>query len=147
MTEIDWRSELARRPWWMNALLAFCLYMTVVYVPFDLFWKSVESDDEVWFGLRLHGWYAKLTEPLHWLIYGAGAYGFWRMRPWMWPWAAVYAAQVCIGMLVWNLVDPRGGGWIGGCAVAAVFAVPMIALWRARARFRGEPAETLVASG
>jgi hypothetical protein len=146
MAGFDWRSELQRRPWWMNALFAFCLYMAAIYMPFDLFWKSVEHDDEVWFGLRLHGWYAKLTEPLHWFIYGAGAYGFWRMRPWMWPWAAVYAAQVCIGMLVWNLLDPRGAGWVWGGVAAAVFAVPTIALWRARARFRGQP-ETAVASG
>ena len=69
MTSFDWRSELRRRPWWMNALFGFCLYMTFIYMPFDFFWKSVESDDEVWFGVRLHGWYAKLTEPLHWLIY------------------------------------------------------------------------------
>jgi hypothetical protein len=146
MATIDWRSELRRRPWWMNALLGFCLYMTFIYMPFDFFWKSVETDDEVWFGVRLHGWYAKLTEPIHWLIYGAGAYGFWRMRPWMWPWAAVYVAQIAIGMLVWNILDPRGAGWIGGSLAAAVFLIPTVALWRARVRFRAEPAATTVAS-
>jgi hypothetical protein len=142
MATFDWRSELRRRPWWMNALFGFCLYMTFIYMPFDVFWKSVDSDDEVWFGVRLHGWQAKLTEPLHWLIYMAGAYGFWRMRPWMWPWAALYVAQIVVGMLVWNLLDPRGAGWLGGSVAAAVFLVPTIALWRARARFRSEPAVT-----
>lgn len=147
MTAFDWRSELRRRPCWMNALFAFCLYMTFIYMPFDFLWKSVENDDEVWFGVRLHGFYAKLTEPLHWLIYGAGAYGFWRMRPWMWPWAALYVAQISIGMLVWSVLDPRGAGWLGGSVAAAVFLVPTIALWRARTRFRVEPAVTAVASG
>jgi hypothetical protein len=130
----------AERPWWMNLLFGFCLYMTFVYLPFDLFWKPVAADEEVWFGITLHGWPAKLTAPLHWLVYAAGAYGFWRMRPWMWPWAAVYAAQVSVGMLVWNLHDPRGAGWLAGLVAASVFLAPTVALWRARDRFTGHAA-------
>ena len=38
----------------------------------------------VWFGFMLEGWAAKATEPLHWAIYAAGAYGFWKMRR-CWP--------------------------------------------------------------
>jgi hypothetical protein len=127
--------QWARRPWWMNLIMGFCLYMTFIYMPFDIFYKPVAEDEEVWFGITLHGWPAKLTAPLHWLIYGAGAYGFWHMRPWMWPWAAVYTAQVVIAMFVWNLLDPRGGGVISGAIAAAVFALPMIALWRAKQTF------------
>lgn len=123
----------------MNALFAFCLYMSFVYVPFDLFLKDVARDEEVWFGFLLRGWAAKLTEPIHWAIYAAGAYGFWKMRPWMWPWAAVYAAQISLGMLVWNLRDARGRGWTGGLVAAIVFLIPTIALWKARDRFRGSP--------
>lgn len=126
----------------MTLLWAFCLYMTFAYMPFDLFFKPVAEDEEVWFGFVLTGWAAKATEPLHWLIYGAGAYGFWKMSRWMWPWAAVYAAQVMIAMLVWNLVDPRGAGWIAGLVAAAIFAVPTVALWRAKARFRPPAAGT-----
>ena len=128
---VEWR----QRPWWMNLIFGFCVYMTFIYMPFDLFWKPVAQDEEVWFGITLHGWAAKATAPLHWLIYGAGAYGFWRMRRWMWPWAAVYAAQVTLSMLVWNLLDPRGGGWPAGLVAAAVFLLPTIALWRARSQF------------
>ena len=140
------RAEWHARPWWMNLMLAFCLYMTFVYMPFDIFLKPVAQDEEVWLGFTLHGWAAKATAPLHWLIYGAGAFGFWRMRRWMWPWAAVYAAQVSLAMLIWNGVDPRGAGWPVGLVGAALFAVPAVALWRARARFtsrairRGEAA-------
>ena len=129
-------AELRRRPWWMNVLWAFCLYMTFVYMPFDLFFKPVAEDEEVWFGFVLTGWAAKATEPLHWLIYGAGAYGFWKMSRWMWPWAGVYAAQVMVAMLVWNLVDARGGGWIPGLIAAALFGVPTAALWLAKRHFR-----------
>ena len=68
--------DFGRRPWWMNALFAFCLFMTFVYMPYDMLWKPVEKDQEVWFGYLLHGWAAKATEPLHWAIYAAGAYGF-----------------------------------------------------------------------
>jgi hypothetical protein len=53
----------------------------------------------------------------------------------MWPWAAVYAGQVTIAMLVWNLLDPRGGGWMAGLIAAALFAVPTVALWRAKPQF------------
>ncbi len=129
-------AELRRRPWWMTLMWAFCLYMTFIYLPFDLFFKPVAEDEEVWFGFVLTGWAAKATAPLHWLIYGAGAYGFWKMSRWMWPWAAVYAAQVMVAMLVWNLVDPRGGGWIPGLIAAAIFAVPTAALWFSKSHFR-----------
>lgn len=134
------REDWARRPWWMQPLYWFCLYMTFIYLPFDLFVKPVATDHEVWFGFTLTGWWAKATAPLHWLIYAAGAYGFWKMRSWMWPWAAVYAAQVMIAMLVWNGINPHGRGWLAGLVAAAIFAVPTLALWRARERFRSAPA-------
>ena len=129
-------NEWAARCWWMNLMFLFCLYMTFIYLPFDLFLKPVAEDEEVWFGFTLHGWWAKATEPLHWLIYAAGAYGFWKMKPWMWPWAAVYVAQVSLAMLLWNLLDPRGSGWLAGSVAAAVLLVPTVALLRARNTFR-----------
>ncbi len=129
------RAHWTRRPWWMNALTAFCFYMTFIYMPFDLFVKPVAEDHEVWFGFALTGWWAKATEPLHWLIYGAGSWGFWHMKHWMWPWAAVYGAQITIAMLVWNVINPLGRGWLAGLVAAAVFAVPTVALWRARPLF------------
>ena len=132
-------AALRRRPWWMNVLWGFCLYMTFIYLPYDLFVKPVAEDEEVWFGFVLYGWAA--TAPLHWLIYAAGAYGFWKMSRWMWPWAAAYAAQVAVAMLVWNLTDPRGG-LLGGIIAAAVVAVPTVALWRAKGRF--QPAAVLL---
>jgi hypothetical protein len=132
----DLRAELRKRPWWMNLLLGFCAYMTFIYMPFDVFVKPVASDDEIWFGVPLHGWAAKATEPLHWAIYAAGTVGFLRMRRWMWPWAAVYVAQIAVGMFVWNVLDSRGRGWIGGMVAAAVFLVPTVSLWRAKRWFQ-----------
>lgn len=119
--------------------MAFCLYMAFVYVPWDLFAKPVAIDDEVWFGVRLHGWLAKATEPVHWAIYAAGAWGFWHMRRWMWPWAAVYCAQVAIAMMVWALlygIPARGMPALAvGAAGSGVMVVLAVALWRARAAF------------
>ena len=129
------KADWSTRPWWMSLIFYFCVYMTFVYLPFDLFWKPVAADHEIWFGFALTGWWAKATEPLHWLIYGAGAYGFWKMKSWMWPWAAVYSAQVVIAMFVWNIVNDNGGGWLAGAIAATIFAVPMVALWRAKPRF------------
>ncbi len=127
----DWR----RRPWWMNLTWYFCLYMTFIYMPYDLFIKPVAEDQEVWFGFMLVGWAAKATEPLHWAIYAAGAYGFWKMSRWMWPWAAVYLAQVVIAMGMFPVLNDMGSPWMGLVA-AVLFAVPMVALWRARQRFQ-----------
>lgn len=127
------RAELDRRSWWMNLMFGFCLYMTFIYMPFDILIKPVEQDAEVWFGYMFRGWAAKATGLVHWAVYGAGAYGFWRMKHWMWPWAAAYCAQVVFAMAVWNLTV--GGGLIPAAISAAVFAVPTIALWRSRARF------------
>ncbi len=131
------RVEISKRSWWMNLLFGFCLYMALVYMPFDIFFKPVAQDQEVWFGYLLTGWAAKLTEPLHWAIYGAGAYGFWKMKSWMWPWASVYTAQIAVGMLVWNLLDERGGV-VSGVIALAIFLIPTVALYRAREIFRAE---------
>ncbi len=113
-------------------MLGFCLFMAVVYMPFDMFLKPVADDQEVWFGIMLTGWAAKATEPLHWAIYGAGAYGFWTMKRWMWPWAAVYALQVAIAMAVFGATQ---GSFVTAGVSFAVFLIPTIALYRARPRF------------
>ena len=127
----DWNS----RPWWMSLIFYFCIYMTFIYMPFDLFLKPVAQDEEIWFGFTLTGWYAKATEPLHWLIYGLGAYGFWRMKKWMWPWASVYVAQIVIAMFVWNIL--KDNNLTAASISALIFCIPMIALWRSKGKFTG----------
>jgi hypothetical protein len=122
----------------MNLLFVMCLYMAVVYVPRDLVFTPLEADQEVWLGVALHGVWAKATEPLHWAIYAAGAWGFLTMAQWMWPWAALYGAQIAVGTMIWNLTDPRGAGWVG-VLVGVVFLAPTIALWRSKPTFRGAP--------
>jgi hypothetical protein len=128
---MDWRAELRRRPWWVTALLGFCAFMTFVYVPYDML-KPLDRDEEVWFGFVLRGWAAKATEPLHWAIYAALGLGFWRMAAWVWPAAALYVAQIAIGMLVWCVRDERGPGVVAGLVAFAVFAALAWLLWRAR---------------
>ncbi|MCG8589045.1 MAG: SDR family oxidoreductase [Proteobacteria bacterium] len=130
---------LAGRPWWMNPLMLFCAFMTFVYLPWDIFWKPVAVDQEVWFGIQFEGWAAKLTAPFHWFVYGAGYYGFRRMRSWMWPWAAVYTAQIALGMLVWNWITTGGLlGWFVGIIGATPFAGLTFLLWNARSHFQRE---------
>jgi hypothetical protein len=135
------RERLAERPGWMNALLLFCAFMTFVYLPWDLFVKPAALDEEVWLGIRFHGFWAKLLALPHWAVYAAGAVGFWKMRRWMWPWAALYAAQVAVGFFVWPLLYVGGfGSWILAVAGGGAFAALSVALWRARERFeRGRP--------
>ena len=127
----DWYS----RPWWMNLTFYFCIYMTFVYLPFDFFLKPVEVDQEIWFGFTLTGWWAKATEPLHWIIYGLGAYGFWRMKTWMWPWSSVYVAQIVIAMFIWNILNDQG--ILLATISASILSIPMVALWRSREKFDG----------
>jgi short-subunit dehydrogenase len=134
------RDQMGRRPIWMNALLLFCAYMALVYVPWDIFVKPIAVDEEVWFGFLFTGWAAKLLAIPHWAVYAAGMIGFWGMRSWMWPWASVYVAQVALGMALWPILQ-RGGpvGWITGIVAGAVFTIPAVALWRARDRFQAPP--------
>jgi short-subunit dehydrogenase len=156
----DWlRHQLGRRPWWMNALMLFCAFMAFIYVPWDLMMKPTRFDDEVWFGVRFHGVWAKWLELPHWFVYGAGVYGFWRMRAWMWPWAALYTAQVALSMLVFPILYGSGGrasavdsiaregfaAWSKsadlraialGSIPAALFAWIARELWRSRVRFQ-----------
>jgi short-subunit dehydrogenase len=93
----------------------------------------------VWFGIAFHGGWAKLLAIPHWAVYAALTYGFWRMRPWMFPWAAVYFAQVAFGMLVWPILHVGGvGGWLAGLVSGGALAVLTHALWRARPLFEAE---------
>ncbi|MBL6687218.1 MAG: hypothetical protein ISP92_03245 [Pseudomonadales bacterium] len=117
----DTKKALAVRSWWANALLAFCLYMTIIYLPFDLFYKPLEADQEVWFGMMFTGWAAKLGGLLHWFVYGWGAYGLMHGKSWLWPWMGLYVAQVALSMLLWSLLADRGPGLVAGMIAAAPF--------------------------
>ena len=128
------KAIFAGRPLWMNILMVFCAYMTFIYMPFDLFYKPVDQDEEVWFGFMLHGWWAKATEPFPWMIYGGGMYGFLKMKSWMFPWAALYTFQVAIAMLVWSLLYGGGNPALGGVA-AMPFVILGMMLWRAKPQF------------
>lgn len=132
---MDWRQQLRMRPWWMQLAFLFCLFMALAYLPYDFFFKPLASDVEVWFGFRLVGVWAKVTEPLHWFIYGAGAWGLWKMKRWMWPWAAIYCGQVTIGMGVWSL---QGINLRTNASVTLLFLALTVALWRARSRFTSD---------
>ena len=131
------RSSFDGRPVWINVSMVFCGFMAFIYLPWDIFVKPVAVDQEVWFGILFTGWAAKIAAIPHWMIYAAGAFGFWRMRSWMWPWAAIYTAQVAIGMLVWCLLEYDGSrAWISGVASFLPFAVLTYAFWNARPRFQ-----------
>ncbi|MEE3279675.1 MAG: hypothetical protein VX211_07810, partial [Pseudomonadota bacterium] len=95
--------------------------------------------EEVWFGVTFHQEWAKVLAPRHWIVYAAMAWGFCRMRYWMWPWASVYVIQVSFSMVVWNLLDERGAGLLAGSVAGIIFLVPAIALWRSRDSFGSGP--------
>lgn len=98
----DWfRKQCRRRPWWINWMLLFCLYMTFIYLPYDLFVKPMAVDEEVWFGLRFHGFWAKVLAVPHWVVYALGALGLWRMSPWARHFLSFYLVQVAIAFAVW----------------------------------------------
>lgn len=109
------------RPWWATPLAVFCASTVTFLVTRDLLVPEVR-DTEVWFGLEFHGWLAWLTAPLHWLLFAVGAWAFWCLRPWVWPWASVYALYVAFSHLVWNLTSSTGGGWSPGLWQFAAFA-------------------------
>ena len=121
----------------MQLLLAFSIFMTFVYVPWDVLIKPLDEDQEVWFGVLFTGWFAKLGGLLHWLVYGAASYGYLKMKRWMHPWSVIYMLQVALGMLVWSVLDDRGGGFATGSIVAGLFILIAYFSWRERARFNG----------
>jgi len=133
-----WIRDVFRgRPRWMNVLMVFCAYMTFVYVPWDLFFKPVAADQEVWFGVLLTGWAAKWAAIPHWFVYAAGYHGFRRRRPWMAIWAPLYVLQIAIAMAVWAIVQLGGiTGWLVGVLSAVPFTLLALALWNARDHFR-----------
>jgi hypothetical protein len=119
------------RPWWATVLSVFCALTVVFLISRDLFVPHVR-ETEVWLGFELRGWLARLTAPLHWMIFGIGAWGFWSLRPWVWPWASVYAFSIAVGHLIWNLTSDSGGGWAPGLWQLALFSAPAVALLWAR---------------
>jgi hypothetical protein len=119
------------RPRWATGLAAFCASTVVFLVVRDLFVPAAR-DTEVWLGFELHGRAARLTAPLHWAVFAAGAWGFWALRPWVWPWASIYAFQIALGHLVWNLTSTSGGGWAAGLWQLALLSLPAFVLLWAR---------------
>ncbi len=134
----DWLKDLFRdRPAWINVLMVFSSYMAFIYMPWDIFWKPVAEDQEVWFGIMFTGWWAKLMALPHWFIYAAATHGIRRRRPWVCTWGAFYTAQISIGMLVWN-ISTFGFSLLGillGLISAAPFALLTLALADAREHF------------
>jgi short-subunit dehydrogenase len=131
------RRTFRGRPLWINALMVFSAYMAFVYVPWDVFLKPVAEDAEVWFGVLFHGWGAKLLAIPHLAVYAWGAYGFYHMRPWMFPWASLYVGQIAIGMFVWMALytDAGFGGLVASLVASGLFGALAVALWRARPLF------------
>ena len=138
----NWLREVFRnRPWWMNAVMVFCAYMTFVYMPFDVFLKPVEVDGEVWFGVLFTGWTAKWLALPHWIVYAGGLYGFRRMRPWMAIAAPLYIAQVAFGMFLWPVLNYGSlTGFVLGAIAAVPFGALVMAFWNARELFTAKPA-------
>ena len=114
----------------MTALAIFCLASVVILVSRDLF-VAHTRDVEVWFGFEVRGTAALLTAPIHWLIFLAGAYGFWFQRPWILPYAAAYEFYVALCHLIWSEASPNGHGWLAGVAQALAFSIPAVLLLRA----------------
>jgi hypothetical protein len=120
----------------MTAMAAFCAATVLFLVPRDLFFAETR-DVEVWLGFEVRGAAARLTAPLHWAIFGVGAWAFWTARPWILPAAAAYAFYVALSHLVWSEASPNGRGWPAGLLQAAALSLPGVMLLLAhRARRR-----------
>jgi hypothetical protein len=120
----------------MNVLLLICLVSALVVLPWNILLRPVADMVDVWFGFEVKGWAAKLTSLVHWGIYAAGTWGFWKLSPWMSPWAAVYVGQVAFSHLLWSELSPNGRGWPIGLIQAIAILFVALALWRARSVFQ-----------
>ena len=117
----------------MTALALLCLLVLVINIPRDLFFAETR-EVEVWFGFEVTGWIAILSAPLHWLIFGVGAWAFWTGRAWVVRWAAVYLFYVALSHLVWSEASPNGRGWPIGLVQAVGISIFAFLLLRARRR-------------
>lgn len=133
------QEQLKARPWWMNILFVWCTLLALG-VPIELITRPVSEDVEVWFGIEFMGWAAKAGGLLHAIIFAVGTWGFWKMRPWMWPWAALYVAQVALSHLVWSELSPNGRGWPIGLLQTAGISIIVVLLWRAKPLFQNNDA-------
>ncbi len=115
--------------------------MTFIYSPFDVVFKPLAQDEDVWFGYMFYGWAAKIGGLVHWVVYGALAWGLWKMAPWAWWLACLYSTQVAIAMFAWPLLNAEEAGLTGALIAGALFAIPAIAFWRARSQFQGLTSE------
>ncbi len=132
---IDLAAEWSKRPWWMNLVLLFCLFMVFIYSPFDVLLKPVAEDEDVWFGYMFYCWAAKVGGVIHLLVYAAIAWGLWVMKPWGWWVASLYATQVALAMFLWPVLQQQPSGLMGGLIAGGIFAIPAIAFWLSRNRF------------
>ena len=131
------------RPWWMNGILLFCAFMTFIYLPWDIFIKPLDQDQEVWFGVLFTWWAAKFGALIHWAVYGAGFWGFLHMKSWLHPWAAVYVVQIALGMLVWSVLGGQESGIVRGLVVAGLFLGLAVALIQSKPLFKANHASNL----
>lgn len=129
------RDQCAVRPWWINILFLWCLILTIV-VPIEVISRPFESDIEVWFGVELFGWWAKVGGLAHAILFTVGSWGFFKMRSWMWPWCSVYVAQVAFSHLVWSELSPAGNGIYVGVIQAAAYFALAVWIWKSKSEFR-----------
>ena len=130
------KEQYHKRPLWIQAILLFCLYMALIYTPWDLFIKPIAEDQDVWFGYMFTGWSAKITGAAHWVVYALGAWGFWYMKKWLHPWAALYVLQIAASMLIWSLLY-RESDWWQGLIAALLFVALAYFLIRNKEKFTG----------
>lgn len=97
-------------------------------------------DTEVWFGFELRGGLAIATAPIHWAIFGIGAWLFGKGHPRAWLYASLYAVYIAISHLIWNVTSPVGGGLAEGLVQLAFFLIPAALLFRMQCG-RGRPRE------
>lgn len=120
------------RPAWMTALAVLCAATVLFLVPRDLFFAETR-EVEVWLGFEVHGVAARVTAPLHWAIFAAGAWAFWTARPWVGSAAAAYVFYVAFSHLVWSEASPHGRGWpMGLLQMAAISTIGVALLWASR---------------
>ncbi len=147
---MEWvRAQWGRRPWWMNLMLFFCAYMAVVYVPWDIFIKPAEIDEEVWLGYRFHGIEAKIAAVPHWIVYGFGALGFYQMKRWMHPWAAAYLLQVTIAFMVFPWIYGPGlpGSLVRSVVAGGVGGGITWAMWKSAPLFGADDGAAVPTDG
>ncbi len=117
-------SDLYERPRFVVALALAAAAVGMVELA-GLFARPLDSYEQVWFGYQFYGEAARVAAVPHVVLYLAGAWGLWQLRPWARIGAMAYLAYMLASFVIWGVRDHASEG-VRYVMVWHIFVVPFV---------------------